>query len=82
MRWIYELSWLWKSVGIILLIVAIQRDEEALWSKGGHMRCSCSSGPVCCLYSAACKDTDAVIKEERLVLINENCFFRCKFNRI
>ncbi len=23
MRWIYELSWLWKSIGIFILIVAI-----------------------------------------------------------
>ena len=34
MRWIYELSWLWKSIGIFILIVAICEWCVALIYKG------------------------------------------------
>ena len=34
MRWIYELSWLWKSIGIFILIVAISEWCVALIYKG------------------------------------------------
>ena len=34
MRWIYELSWLWKSIGIFILIVAICEWCAALIYKG------------------------------------------------
>lgn len=34
MRWIYELSWLWKSIGILILIVAICEWCVALIYKG------------------------------------------------
>ena len=34
MRWIYELSWLWKSIGILILIVAICEWCAALIYKG------------------------------------------------
>lgn len=34
MRWIYELSWLWKSIGIFVLIVAICEWCAALIYKG------------------------------------------------
>lgn len=34
MRWIYELLWLWKSIGILILIVAICEWCAALIYKG------------------------------------------------
>ncbi len=34
MRWMYELSWLWKSIGILILIVAICEWCAALIYKG------------------------------------------------
>lgn len=34
MRWIYELSWLWKLIGILILIVAICEGCAALIYKG------------------------------------------------
>ena len=34
MRWIYELSWLWKAIGILILIVAICERCAALIYKG------------------------------------------------
>ena len=34
MRWIYEFSWLWKSIGIFVLIVSICEWCAALIYKG------------------------------------------------
>lgn len=34
MRWIYKLSWLWKSIGIFILIVAICEWCATLIYKG------------------------------------------------
>ena len=34
MRWIYELSWLWKSIGIFIMTVAICEWCAALTYKG------------------------------------------------
>ena len=52
MRWIYELSWLWKSVGIILLIVAIC-ECCAVWAFKGMKKHYGVKAAICVAVAAA-----------------------------
>ena len=58
MRWIYELSWLWKSIGIFILIVAICEWCAALIYKGMKkhygVKAAISVAIVAVILSAIC----------------------------
>ena len=58
MRWIYELSWLWKSIGIFILIVAICEWCAVLIYKGMKkhygVKAAISVAIVAVILSAIC----------------------------